>query len=78
MAVLRHSPSPVPVSLLLADRTGAEQLAVHLQRPSQDTVEALETLWALPAPVEQRQRALTGLVADGLAARTEDRASLPG
>ena len=78
MAVLRHSSAPVAVDLLLTDRAGAEQLAVRIESPGQETAEMLERLWSLPAPLEQRQRALNGLISDGLASRQGDEASLPG
>ena len=78
MAVLRHSHGPVPVSLLLTDRTGAEQLATRTERPEPETAQLFEKLWALPAPLEQRERAFDGLVRDGLASRQADRATLPG
>lgn len=77
MAVLRHSHDPVPVSLLLTDRPGAEQLATRIERPEPETARLLETLWALPAPLEQRERAFNGLVSDGLASRRGNTASLP-
>ena len=38
----------------------------------------LEALLQLEAPVEQRQRAVDGLVADGLAHRRDDGITLPG
>ena len=78
MAVLRHSSAPVAVDLLLTDRAGAEQLAARIESPGQETAEMLERLWSLPAPLEQRQRALNGLISDGLASRQGDEASLPG
>lgn len=78
MAVLRHSPAPIPVDLLLTDRAGAEQLAARMERPEQETTDMLEKLWSLPAPPEQRERAFQGLVRDGLASRQGDEASLPG
>lgn len=77
MAVLRHSPAPIPVDLLLTDRAGAEQLAARMERPEQETTDMLEKLWSLPAPPEQRERAFQGLVRDGLASRQGDEASLP-
>lgn len=77
MAVLRHSPAPIPVDLLLTDRAGAEQLATRMERPGQETADMLEKLWSLPAPPEQRERAFHGLVRDGLASRQGDEASLP-
>ena len=77
MAVLRHSPSPVSVDLLLTDRAGAEQLASRIENPGQQTADMLEKLWALPAPLDQRERALGGLLKDGLATRHGDEASLP-
>ena len=78
MAVLRSSPGPVAVPLLLADRASSEQLAVSLPRPDDTVISHLDVLWALPAPREQRQRALAGLVEDGLAHRAGDEVSLPG
>lgn len=78
MAVLRHSPAPIPVDLLLTDRAGAEQLATRMERPGRETADMLEKLWSLPAPPEQRERAFQGLVRDGLASRQGDEASLPG
>lgn len=77
MAVLRHSSDPVPVSLLLTDRAGAEQLATRIENPGQESAELLAKLWSLPARPEQRRRALDGLVRDGLASRRDDTASLP-
>lgn len=77
MAVLRHSSAPVPVPLLLTDRAGAEQLATRIENPGQETADMLEKLWSLPAPLEQRVRALNGLFKDGLATRHGDDASLP-
>ncbi|MDO5366948.1 A/G-specific adenine glycosylase [Kocuria sp.] len=77
MAVLRHSSDPVPVSLLLTDRSGAEQLATRIENPGRDSAELLARLWSLPAPPEQRERALDGLVKDGLASRRDNTASLP-
>lgn len=78
MAVLRSSSEPVAVPLLLADRATCEQLAVSLPRPRDAVVTSLDALWDLPAPREQRERALAGLVEDGLAHRCGDEASLPG
>lgn len=78
MAVLRHSPAPVRVDLLLTDRAGAEQLATRIEYPGQETAQTLERLWSLPAPLEQRERAFNGLIRDGLASRQGDEATLPG
>lgn len=77
MAVLRSSSEPVAVPLLLADRASSEQLAVSLPRPDDAVIASLDVLWALPAPREQRERALAGLVDDGLTHRSGDEASLP-
>ena len=54
-----------------------EQLATRIENPGRDSAELLARLWSLPAPPEQRERALDGLVKDGLASRRDNTASLP-
>ncbi|RUQ05247.1 A/G-specific adenine glycosylase, partial [Kocuria sp. HSID17582] len=77
MAVLRAAEEPVPRRLLLADASSAEQLATEHGAPPQVVVDGLTALWRLPAPAEQRERALAGLLADGLAAESDGGLSLP-
>lgn len=77
MAVLRAAEEPVPRPLLLADVVSAEQLAAQHPSPPDVVVEHLTKLWHLPAPAEQRERALAGLLADGLAAQDDGAVSLP-
>ena len=73
MAVLRAADQPVPESWLTRDRQ------VTLPRgASADLARPLEALLTLESPVEQRQRAVDGLVSDGLAHRRGDRIALPG
>ncbi|MHC6175079.1 HhH-GPD family protein [Glutamicibacter sp. X7] len=64
MAVLRHSPQPVPAASFLEDLTGA---------PAAEYT----GLQKLNAPLEQRQRALAGLIQDGLAMQSETLVHLP-
>ncbi|MDO4919218.1 A/G-specific adenine glycosylase [Kocuria sp.] len=78
MAVLRAAEEPVAKPLLLADAASSEQLATEHAAPPEVVVERLTALWRLSAPLEQRERALTGLVLDGLAAEGRDGVSLPG
>ena len=77
MAVLRSAPGPLPEPLLLTDLSGSEELAAEHPAPPAVVVDQLAALWRLPAPVEQRRRALAGLVADGLAAQQDGAVSLP-
>ncbi|WP_233542887.1 HhH-GPD family protein [Kocuria tytonis] len=77
MAVLRAAEEPVARPLLLTDRAGSEQLAAGHAAPPDVVVERLTALWRLSAPVEQRERALTGLVRDGLASLEGEGVSLP-
>lgn len=71
MAVLRQASGPVPRSLLLGP--------VDLVAPEADPELApLAALYALNAPVEQLERALSGLLADRLAEETEGGLQLPG
>jgi A/G-specific adenine glycosylase len=64
MAVLRAADQPVPESWLTRDQQ------VTLPRgASADLARPLEALLTLESPVEQRQRAVDGLVSDGLAHR---------
>lgn len=77
MAVLRESTGPVPVPLLLADRASTQQLTAALPGPEAAVAASLDTLRRLPAGREQRERALAGLVADGLAERAGDAVALP-
>ncbi|WP_058955610.1 A/G-specific adenine glycosylase [Kocuria rhizophila] len=78
MAVLRSAVDPVPEPLLLTDLAGSEALAQGHGAPPAVVVAELTSLWRLPAPPEQRRRALTGLLADGLAAADDAGVSLPG
>ena len=77
MAVLRAATAPVPEALLLTDLAGSEQLASEHQAPPAVVVDELKALWRLPAPPEQRRRALAGLLTDGLAAADDAGVSLP-
>ncbi|MCT1834587.1 A/G-specific adenine glycosylase [Kocuria palustris] len=73
MAVLRAADQPVPESWLTRDQQ------VTLPRgASADLARPLEALLTLESPVEQRQRAVDGLVSDGLAHRRGGRIALPG
>ena len=78
MAVLRAAEEPVARPLLLVDAAGSEQLAAQNDAPSDVVVERLTALWRLEAPAEQRERALAGLLGDGLAAEHARGISLPG
>ncbi|WP_243635693.1 A/G-specific adenine glycosylase [Kocuria tytonicola] len=78
MAVLRAAQDPVPRPLLLTDLAGSEQLAAGHSAPPDVVVERLGALWRLDAPTEQRERALAGLLADGLAAEEPAGIRLPG
>jgi len=79
VAVLRHTHAPVPRSLLveapvdlgLGSPDGAAGPAVVLPEP-------LARLHGLRAPAEQLERALAGLLADGLAEERGDGVRLPG
>ena len=78
MAVLRAAQDPVPRPLLLTDLAGSEQLAAGHRAPADVVVERLGALWRLDAPAEQRERALAGLLGDGLAAEEPAGIRLPG
>ncbi|MEX5268197.1 A/G-specific adenine glycosylase [Kocuria sp. CPCC 204721] len=78
MAVLRAADEPVPAHLLLTDLAGSEQIAGEHAAPPAVVIERLGALWRLPAPAEQRERALNGLLADGLATSNDGAVSLPG
>lgn len=78
MAVLRAADEPVPARLLLTDLAGSEQIAGKHAAPPAVVIERLGALWRLPAPAEQRERALNGLLADGLATADDGAVSLPG
>lgn len=67
MHVLRHAESPVPRPLI-------QERPVDLVH---GTPAALEKLYGLKAPVEQLERALDGLLADGLAEETPRGLQLP-
>ena len=78
MAVLRAADEPVPARLLLTDLAGSEQVAGEHAAPPAVVIERLGALWRLPAPAEQRERALNGLLADGLATADDGAVRLPG
>ena len=78
MAVLRAAEEPVARPLLLVDTAGSEQLAAASPAPPDVVVDRLTALWRLEAPAEQRERALAGLLGDGLAAEQPTGISLPG
>ncbi|MBG6225153.1 A/G-specific adenine glycosylase [Arthrobacter sp. CAN_A2] len=79
VAVLRHTDAPIPRSLLLEAPVdlgmGAPDAATG---PSAVLAGPLATLHGLRAPAEQLERALTGLLADGLAEELADGVRLPG
>lgn len=73
MAVLRAAVQPVPESWLTRDQQ------VSLPRGAgADLARSLEALLKLDSPAEQRQRAVDGLVSDGLAHRRSEGIALPG
>ena len=73
MAVLRAAVQPVPEAWLTRDQQ------ISLPRGAgADLARPLEALLRLESPAEQRQRAVDGLVADGLAHRRSDGITLPG
>ncbi|WP_434995588.1 A/G-specific adenine glycosylase [Arthrobacter sp. Ld5] len=76
VAVLRHSDAPIPRSLLLdtpVDLTMASAGGTAAVLPG-----PLAALHGLQAPAEQLERALAGLLADGLAEERADGVRLPG
>jgi A/G-specific adenine glycosylase len=77
VAVLRDAEMPVPRSILLESPVdlsmGVPAASGHALRPA-----ALTTLHGLQAPAEQLERALAGLLADGLAEDAEGGIRLPG
>ncbi|MUK01167.1 A/G-specific adenine glycosylase [Vibrio cholerae] len=78
VAVLRHADHPVPRILLLdtpVDVRSPEPAAAIAGTPWQ---RALAALHGLRAPAEQLERALAGLLGDGLAEETERGVRLPG
>ncbi len=73
MAVLRAGSAPVPAPSL----TGPVDVATGAGL-APEALRALDALYGLGAPEEQRRRALDGLLQDGLAARGPAGISLPG
>lgn len=78
VAVLRHADSPVARPILM--RTPADPgIGVPVNVPAlAGHAGPLATLHGLQAPTEQLERALAGLLADGLAEETEAGLRLPG
>lgn len=76
MAVLRAAHAPIHTDLLWAPVEAKVSAVEHLEHPAEVTT-ALRKLQALNTEAPQRERALAGLLKDGLAQFSEDSYHLP-